>query len=84
MVTMKKTRKTKSNGDPEKAAAPVVNVSARNPDIQDAIRFCAYGLYEQRGRKHGHDLDDWLQAERETITQIMKAHRFAARDLPLA
>jgi outer membrane protein TolC len=25
----------------------------------------AYELYEKRGREHGHDLDDWLQAERE-------------------
>ena len=25
----------------------------------------AYELYERRGREHGHDLDDWLQAERE-------------------
>lgn len=23
----------------------------------------AYQLYEQRGRAHGHDLDDWLKAE---------------------
>jgi hypothetical protein len=25
----------------------------------------AYELYEERGGEHGHDLDDWLQAERE-------------------
>jgi Protein of unknown function (DUF2934) len=25
----------------------------------------AYELYEQRGGEHGHDVDDWLQAERE-------------------
>ena len=25
----------------------------------------AYELYEKRGREHGHDLDDWLQAERD-------------------
>ncbi len=25
----------------------------------------AYELYDKRGREHGHDLDDWLQAERE-------------------
>ena len=25
----------------------------------------AYQLYEERGGGHGHDLDDWLQAERE-------------------
>ena len=23
----------------------------------------AYELYEQRGREHGHDLEDWLKAE---------------------
>ena len=59
-------------------------MSARNPVIQDAIRSCAYRLYEQCGSKHGHALDVWLRVERETITQIKKAHRFAARDLPLA
>jgi hypothetical protein len=25
----------------------------------------AYELYTARGREHGHDVDDWLQAERE-------------------
>ena len=25
----------------------------------------AYELFEQRGGEHGHDVDDWLQAERE-------------------
>jgi hypothetical protein len=29
------------------------------------IAVRAYALYEQRGGEHGHDLDDWLQAERE-------------------
>jgi len=66
---MKRTRKTKSNGDPAKAAAPAVNVSARNLDIQGAIRSYAYTLYEQRGRQHGHDLDDWLRAEGKVLTQ---------------
>jgi hypothetical protein len=30
----------------------------------DRIAECAYALYEQRGRQDGHDLDDWLDAER--------------------
>jgi hypothetical protein len=30
-----------------------------------AIAHRAYDLWERRGRSHGHDLDDWLQAERE-------------------
>lgn len=25
----------------------------------------AYELYQERGGEHGHDVDDWLQAERE-------------------
>ena len=34
--------------------------------IEQRIRQRAYELYEQRGRIGGHDLDDWLRAERET------------------
>jgi hypothetical protein len=63
---MKRTRKNKSNDD-LKTTAPVVDVSARNPDIQDAIRSRAYSIFEQRGRGHGHDLDDWLIAEAEVV-----------------
>jgi hypothetical protein len=37
-------------------------------DLQNAIRLRALELYEQRGRKNGYHLDDWLQAEAE-LTQ---------------
>jgi hypothetical protein len=33
--------------------------------IEQQIQQRAYELYDQRGRTDGHDLDDWLQAERE-------------------
>ena len=33
--------------------------------IERQIQRRAYELYEQRGRREGHDLDDWLQAEYE-------------------
>ena len=33
--------------------------------IEQQIRQRAYELYERRGRTDGHDLDDWLQGERE-------------------
>jgi hypothetical protein len=33
--------------------------------IEQQIQRRAYELYEQRGRREGHDLDDWLQAEYE-------------------
>ena len=31
----------------------------------DHIAHRAYELYEERGRKPGHDMDDWLKAEHE-------------------
>jgi len=34
-------------------------------DFQELIRARAYQFYEERGREHGHDLDDWIQAECE-------------------
>lgn len=35
---------------------------------EDAIRRRAYELYLARNGEHGHDLDDWLQAEKELAT----------------
>ena len=44
--------------------------------VSDEDRTCvaelAYGLYEQRGRKDGHDLEDWFNAERHIMTQGRK------------
>ena len=34
---------------------------------EDIIRQRAYELYEQRGFEHGHDMDDWLQAEAQVM-----------------
>ena len=36
-------------------------------DFQEQVRRRAFELYEQRGREEGHELDDWLQAESETV-----------------
>jgi Protein of unknown function (DUF2934) len=49
-----------------------------NPDVenqasvtitQEEIAQRAYALYEARGREDGHDLDDWLEAERQLLEQ---------------
>jgi hypothetical protein len=40
--------------------APVAN-AARDEEI----RRRAYEIYLERGKEPGHELDDWLQAERE-------------------
>ena len=65
---MKRSPKNKSNGP--KRPILVVKASTLNLEVQDAISSCAYRLYEQRGREHGHDVDDWLRAEGEVLTHI--------------
>ena len=37
------------------------------PMLEHAIRNRAYELYVQRGRAHGHAVDDWLNAEGEIV-----------------
>jgi HSP20 family protein len=36
-------------------------------ELFDGIRQRAYGLYESRGAEPGHDLENWLEAERQLI-----------------
>ena len=43
-------------------------MTIRHPSKQ-AIRVRAHELYLERGRKLGHEIDDWLQAEYE-LTQL--------------
>jgi hypothetical protein len=67
MATPRRTRKPKAvTSKPEVAAVPVNKVPL-SPDLQNVIRLRAYSIYEQRGREHGHDLDDWLRAEAEIV-----------------
>jgi hypothetical protein len=41
-----------------------IETLAVEPSHEDIARR-AYQLYEESGRRHGHDQDDWFQAERE-------------------
>ncbi len=43
--------------------APSIRNEREN--IEEAIQTRAYELYEERGREGGHELDDWLRAEKE-------------------
>lgn len=56
---------------------PSQNKGDDSPALKDRIRCRAYELYEQRGREEGHDLEDWLAAEKE-LGGEKKASRFAA------
>jgi hypothetical protein len=41
--------------------------SAPARPTQNEIARLAYEFYEERGRVDGHDLEDWLAAERELV-----------------
>jgi hypothetical protein len=57
-----KERRNKNSGTTTAVSAGVHELRA-NRDEYIAAR--AFELYEQRGRKQGSDVQDWLQAERE-------------------
>lgn len=62
-----------TNGSGQISSAKVTSISTKSIDIQETIRQRAYDIFEQRGRQHGFDLDDWLRAEAEVL------NRFGAR-----
>ena len=42
----------------------------RRDPITEAIARRAYELFLERGGQHGHDVDDWVQAEQDVIDAI--------------
>ena len=49
----------------EQAVVADERVPTPRPAGDDAIRTRAYYLFLERGARAGHELDDWLRAERE-------------------
>ena len=49
------------------SAAHVPTNPVQALSMEEKIRFRAYLIFEERGEEHGHDLDDWLQAEVEIL-----------------
>ncbi len=56
------------------AAAPAAGRTRQPVSICDDLHILiakrAYELYGQRGYRHGYAIDDWLDAEREILSQI--------------
>jgi hypothetical protein len=48
------------------------NPTMTKDDIGKLIEKKAYELYDKRGRKSGHSMDDWLEAERIVKGKISK------------
>ncbi len=70
----KKTKSRAPVSTPAKVAAPTP-ARARQPvspcdDPHVLIAKRAYELYSERGYRHGCALDDWLDAEREILSQL--------------
>jgi Protein of unknown function (DUF2934) len=78
-TSRKKTDKTRvtvpavaSNASPREdlSQAQAADSSLRaqpSTDLQTVIAARAYELYQKRGGQGGHELDDWLEAEREVL-----------------
>ena len=49
----------------------------KKKDINDEIARVAYEIYEKRGRAYGHELEDWLEAERI----VMERHQRHAKEI---
>jgi len=45
-------------------ASSDTKMSIPQDQLTDMIRKKAYELYAKRGKKLGHDMDNWLEAER--------------------
>ena len=56
------------NGPNPKVRLPRPAVS-EDPELHRRIARKAYELYEQRGRQHGHDREDWLEAEQLILSE---------------
>jgi hypothetical protein len=54
--------------DPPCSTGKLATMPTHGPS-QDKIRERAYKLYENRGREHGQDKQDWFRAEQELLNR---------------
>lgn len=66
MPAPRNTKKTTAASEPPSTTPPASLVETS----QEEIARRAYEIYLRRGGSNGHDLDDWLQAERELRSEI--------------
>ncbi len=67
---------TKVPGSPTQRSARSVRKaapSAESNGMHERIALRAYALYEERGYRHGWDLQDWLDAEREILSPTSRS-----------
>ena len=71
---MKSTFRKESMRTAQKPATVVPSKPIQLPDeVRERIAQQAYELWELRGRRHGHALRDWLDAELLVMDEIHEA-----------
>jgi hypothetical protein len=48
-----------------------INGTPLSEQLLEWIRLRAYELYQLRGEAHGHDTEDWVEAERQIGMEMM-------------
>ena len=59
-----------SGADEALQVVPPEALRAKADELHEDIAIRAYHLFEARGRKHGHDREDWLAAEAEFVDPV--------------
>jgi len=66
-------KKATTPSEPEVDLRDQIDTGRPSEEIEVLIRFRAYELWEQKGRRHGRALEDWLEAEQELADALSKA-----------
>ena len=67
-----KTSQRDTDGENDQSTEPADRTDPNRQYFEDLgtrISKRAYELYEKRGRTHGHSFEDWLEAERQILTE---------------
>lgn len=48
---------------------PKTSAKTSNPSTKDEIAKLAYEFFMKRGCSHGHDMEDWIKAEKIVLSR---------------
>ena len=73
-----KTRTTRRGPELRRFATEVAKEDSLHSTFEQEIRLRAYEIFLERGAEPGHELSDWLQAERELRKSLALSWRMAS------
>jgi hypothetical protein len=62
----------KRNGKKRATVEAALTPELLPDDINEKVAFRAYQIYERRGGQPGHELEDWLEAERSVREEDLR------------